>query len=109
MEFLIIGDVHGGYAPFKRAVDFARENDLHLISVGDLIDNGPDGDLVVSNMLSLLDKGYASVVKGNHEHKIIRYLNGANVILGPPNMVTTEQFKPLAVTHPRRRCLARVE
>ena len=53
MEFLIIGDVHGGYAPFKRAVDFARENDLHLISVGDLIDNGPDGDLVVSNMLSL--------------------------------------------------------
>jgi protein phosphatase len=93
MEFLIIGDVHGGYTPFKRAIDFARENDLHLISVGDLIDNGPDGDLVVSNMLSLLDKGYASVVKGNHEHKIIRYLNGANVILGPPNMVTTEQFK----------------
>ena len=82
MEFLIIGDVHGGYAPFKRAIDFARENDLHLISVGDLIDNGPDGALVVSNMLSLLDKGYASVVKGNHEHKIIRYLNGANVILG---------------------------
>jgi len=93
MRFLIIGDVHGGYAPFKRAVDFACENDLHLISVGDLIDNGPDGAKVVSEMLKLLDQGKASVIKGNHEHKIIRYLNGANVILGPPNMVTIDQFK----------------
>jgi len=33
------------------------------------------------------------MIKGNHEHKIIRALNGANVILGPPNMVTLDQMK----------------
>jgi protein phosphatase len=44
-------------------------------------------------MLELLDNGKASMIKGNHEHKIIRALNGANVILGPPNMVTLNQMK----------------
>lgn len=92
MKYLILGDVHADYSPFARAVDFCESNDYHLISVGDLIDNGPDGDKVVSTMLELVQSGKATLVKGNHEHKIIRYLAGNDVILGPPNMVTIDQF-----------------
>ena len=92
-KYLVIGDVHADYGPFKRAIDYATENNLHLISVGDIVDGGPDGAICVEAMLKLLDNGTASMVKGNHEHKIIRALNGANVLLGPPNIVTLDQMK----------------
>ena len=93
MKYLVIGDVHAEYIPFKRAINFARSNDLHLVSVGDIVDGGPDGAICVNEMLKLLDEKKASIVKGNHEHKIIRKLNGANVILGPPNIITIEQME----------------
>lgn len=93
MKYLIIGDVHADFEPFKKSVQYALDNDLHLISVGDLIDGGPDGAKCCDLMLDLLKKGKASIIKGNHEHKIIRYIDGANVILGPPNIVTTKQFE----------------
>lgn len=92
-KYLIIGDVHADFQPFERAINYATEHDLHLICVGDLIDNGNDGARCVEAMLELLDNDKASMIKGNHEHKIIRALNGANVILGPPNMVTLNQMK----------------
>ena len=72
MSYLIIGDVHADYQPFKKAIEYATEHKLHLICVGDLIDNGVDGAICVEAMLELLDKGVASMIKGNHEHKIIR-------------------------------------
>ena len=70
-NYLIIGDVHADFGPFQKAVQYAQENDLHLISVGDLIDGGPDGAKCCEVMLDLLKQGKASMVKGNHEHKII--------------------------------------
>ena len=93
MQYLVIGDVHADFGPFQKAVEYAQKNNMHLVSVGDLIDGGPDGAKVCKLMLELLAAGEASCVKGNHEHKIIRYIDGANVILGPPNIVTTTQFE----------------
>lgn len=93
MKHLIIGDVHADFVPFKRAIDFARTNDLHLISVGDIVDGKTDGAKCVSELNKLLDSGKASIIKGNHENKIIRTLNGANTILGPPNIKTLDEMK----------------
>jgi hypothetical protein len=93
MSYLIIGDVHADYGPFKKAIDYATQHKLHLVCVGDLIDNGIDGAKCVEAMLELLDDSVATMIKGNHEHKIIRALNGADVILGPPNMITLDQMK----------------
>ena len=93
MTHLIIGDVHADFVPLKRAIDFAQKNDLHLISVGDIVDGKEDGAKCVSELLKLLESGKASIVKGNHEHKIIRALNGANVILGPPNIKTLNEME----------------
>ena len=92
-KYLIIGDVHADFQPFEKAINYATEQNLHLICVGDLIDNGNDGAKCVGAMLELLDNGKASMIKGNHEHKIIRALDGANVVLGPPNMITLDQMK----------------
>lgn len=89
---LVIGDIHAEFEPFQRAVEYAISNDLHLISLGDLVDGGTEGDKVCSLMLKLLKDGTASVIKGNHEHKLFRYLNGANVILGPPNQATVDEW-----------------
>ena len=89
---LVIGDIHAEFEPLRRAVEYATSNDLHLISLGDLIDGGTEGDKVCSLMLKLLQNGKASVIKGNHEHKLFRYLNGANVILGPPNQATVDEW-----------------
>ena len=91
-KYLIIGDVHADFTPFSKAVTFADENDLHLVSVGDLIDNGADGQKCVDLMLSLCKDKKATFIKGNHEHKIIRWCSGNDVIIGPPNQVTIDQF-----------------
>ena len=91
-KYLIIGDVHADFGVFSKAVTFANENNLHLVSLGDLIDNGPDGDKCVELMLSLCKDKKATFIKGNHEHKIIRWCNGNDVLIGPPNQVTIDQF-----------------
>lgn len=93
MQYLIIGDVHADYPPLERAINFALSNDLHLVSVGDIVDGKEDGAKCVRELNKLLDSGKASIVKGNHEHKIIRALNGANVTLGPPNIVTMAEMQ----------------
>lgn len=93
MRYLIIGDVHGVYAPFKRAVDFAMDKDIHIISVGDLVDNGPDGYKIVKEMNDLVKQGKASMIWGNHEYKIHRWILGNPVQLGPPNLVTTDEME----------------
>jgi len=93
MQYLILGDVHADGQSFTKAVQYAIDNDLHLVSVGDLIDNSQDGERVCSQMAYLLKKGKASITWGNHEWKIYRYLKGNDVQLGPPNLVTTEQME----------------
>lgn len=92
MKQLIIGDVHADGIPFTKAVNYSIQNDIPIICVGDLIDNGPDGAEVCSQFLYLLKKGHARVVWGNHEWKIYRHLIGNNVELGPPNQATVDQM-----------------
>ena len=92
-KFLIIGDVHAVYDPFRRAVDYARTHDLTLISVGDLIDNNWEGDLVTNLMLEEIESRGAMLTMGNHEWKVYRYLQGHNVHIAWPSQVTLDHFK----------------
>jgi protein phosphatase len=92
-RFLIIGDVHAVFAPFERAVNFARNNDLTLISVGDLIDNNHEGDLVVNLMQQEVDTCGARLTWGNHEWKIWRWTQGHNVHIAWPNQATLDHFE----------------
>lgn len=91
--FLILGDVHGIYSPFARAVDYAKTHNLTLIAVGDLIDNGYEGAPVVNEMLKLIKEQKAYAIWGNHEWKVRRWLDDNSHPIGWPSKITINQFK----------------
>lgn len=93
VKYLIIGDVHADFTPFEKAVKFAMDNDLHLVSVGDLIDNGTDGFKVLTLFKQLVDENKATLIIGNHEWKIHRYLLGRDVKITAPSQITVDQMQ----------------
>ncbi|PWC11990.1 serine/threonine-protein phosphatase [Brenneria roseae subsp. americana] len=75
-KIFVVGDIHGCYQPLLDALaarKFNRQTDL-LISVGDLIDRGPDS----LACLSLLDEPWFTAVCGNHEQMAREALNEDN-------------------------------
>ena len=65
----IMGDLHGCYDLFMEAlreIGFSSARD-RLISVGDIIDRGPDSE----KCLELLDLPWFYMVRGNHEQMMI--------------------------------------
>jgi len=102
--FDIIGDVHGcytelvtllgqlGYAVEAEPVHDARdlgvratrlaneaETSRKVIFLGDLVDRGPASPQVLRLVMSMVRDGLALCVPGNHDVKLLRYLNGKNV------------------------------
>lgn len=81
-----MGDLHGCYDLFTRAlkdIGFAPDKD-RLISVGDIIDRGPDSE----KCLELLDLPWFHMVRGNHEQMMI-------------DAITTKNSKDWHVTYGR--------
>jgi protein phosphatase len=102
--FDIIGDVHGcyselvtllgqlGYAVETEAVHDARDLGVRVVRLaseadatrkvvflGDLVDRGPASPQVLRLVMSMVRDGLALCVPGNHDIKLLRYLNGKNV------------------------------
>lgn len=70
----IVGDLHGCRSQLDtllQAHDFDKQQDL-LISVGDLIDRGPDS----LGCLALLEEPWFRCVRGNHEEMALNALQG---------------------------------
>ncbi|MDR6567735.1 polynucleotide kinase-phosphatase [Chitinophaga ginsengisegetis] len=101
--FDIIGDVHGCYDELCTLLgtlgyEVDKEN-YTLISaplttnadgytrfrkpvfVGDLVDRGPKSPQVLRLVMNMVNNGLALCVPGNHDAKLLRYLNGKNVVL----------------------------
>ncbi|MFQ5348353.1 MAG: metallophosphoesterase, partial [Rhodothalassiaceae bacterium] len=71
-----LGDLHGMYDAFMAALaarDFDPARD-RVISVGDLVDRGPDS----VRCLALLEEPWFHAVRGNHEQMMIDVLLGGN-------------------------------
>ena len=65
----VVGDIHGAYDLLleeMRRNGFNKETD-RLFSVGDIIDRGPQSE----ECLTLLEKPWFSMVRGNHEQMLI--------------------------------------
>ncbi|MFA6117503.1 MAG: metallophosphoesterase family protein [Sphingomonas sp.] len=89
-----IGDVHGRADLLEDLLevivrdDAARETrDSTIIFLGDLVDRGPDSAAVVARVRALCaEAGVARLVKGNHDHVLIKAARGdaqaAKVLLG---------------------------
>jgi len=88
--FLVIGDIHNEYAMFKDAVEFASANDLRFVSVGDLVDYGPDPFDTISLAYSLAKTTDAVFIEGNHDNKISRYILGNDITISHGLQVTVD-------------------
>ena len=93
--FDVIGDVHGcrpeletllgrlGYAVVRDEdggpVDATHAEGRRPIFVGDLVDRGPDSPGVLRFVMGMVEAGHALCVPGNHEHKLVRALQGRQV------------------------------
>lgn len=69
----VIGDIHGNYKPLRELLEKVRfdyTNDL-LISLGDLVDRGPEPVRVVDEMMMVRNLVF---VLGNHDFWCLEYL-----------------------------------
>lgn len=73
----VVGDLHGEFALFQKALDLAKfdlEKD-RIFSVGDLIDRGPKS----LDCVNLLNEPWFNAVRGNHEDMFLDAMNGENL------------------------------
>jgi protein phosphatase len=93
--FDVIGDVHGCRAELERLledlgyhfdrdstgrpVDASHPAGRTAVFVGDLVDRGPDSPGVLRLVMGMVSGGHALAVPGNHENKLVRALDGADV------------------------------
>ncbi len=65
---LLISDVHGNYEALKAVLEHAwRSRFDSVVVLGDLVDYGPDPDLVIDEVRSLKPE---AIVRGNHDHAV---------------------------------------
>ncbi len=90
-RYIIVGDIHGCYDEFQQGLvelGFRPEQDV-LVSVGDVIDRGPDPLGVVRHLMSL----NLHMVLGNHEDKFLRWAKGNPVKLAHGLQATIDSFQ----------------
>lgn len=71
---MVLGDVHGMRESLKTAIDWASARNLFMLFLGDIIDYGPHSIECTEIVYDLLIRGKASMIIGNHEKKIERWL-----------------------------------
>lgn len=93
---LVVGDVHGQAALFQAMVRLAERQQLFLVSLGDLVDRGPDNPGALRLMLRLLGAGRGLFIRGNHDDKLYRTLKGNPTVIDGDLAVTLEQLEAAA-------------
>lgn len=108
--FDIIGDVHGCYVELCELLNklgYSLHNDVtslysrrvnapagrRVIFVGDLVDRGPDSPAVLRLVMSMVNDGIALCVPGNHDSKLVKYLDGKEVKLKHGLEQTVQQLE----------------
>ncbi|MGA5762743.1 polynucleotide kinase-phosphatase [Nonomuraea bangladeshensis] len=83
--FDVIGDVHGCRAELEALLarlgwqGVRHPEGRTAVFVGDLVDRGPDTPGVLRLVMDMVEAGTAICVAGNHEHKLVRALDGRKV------------------------------
>ena len=67
------GDIHGCCAEFDALADDAIARNLHLHSLGDLINRGPDSPGCMRLACDLYDSGWLDLNPGNHDERFARW------------------------------------
>lgn len=87
--FDIIGDLHGCAAELEKLLErlgygpHGHPDGRIVIFLGDLTDRGPRNLDCYEIVATLVERGHALVVAGNHDAKLSRFLEGRRVNVGP--------------------------
>jgi predicted kinase len=98
-RILAVGDVHGNYAAMAQAQQFAQNNDLFVIWLGDVIDYGGHNLKCMRLAYDMVCNNQAHMIWGNHERKIGRWLSsqGSHPIkLSEANLATVREIQSLS-------------
>lgn len=97
--FDIIGDVHGCYDELVQLFgelgykQFIHPAGRKPVFVGDLVDRGPKSPEVLKLVMRLVKEGKALCVPGNHDVKLLKWLNGKNVSVAHGFQQTIDQLQ----------------
>jgi hypothetical protein len=83
------GDIHGCCAEFTALADDAIVRNLHLHSLGDLINRGPDSPGCMRLACDLSDSGWLDLNPGNHDERFLRWFKGETVPIKPNGLGST--------------------
>ena len=91
----VVGDMHGMYQSLLATLDWARERNHFVLSLGDIIDYGPGTLETADEVYRLVMRGGGEMIIGNHERKIARWIDqnerGRSMMkLSDGNKVTTQ-------------------
>ena len=78
---LIVGDVHSNVSLLRKAVNYAKENTLFLVMLGDLVDGMSEPMETIEVAHAVLETRSGALVIGNHDDKFRRYALGNPVVL----------------------------
>ncbi len=120
--FDIIGDVHGCYRELHQllqnlgyelpedpdqisADNVASPDGRQILFVGDLVDRGENSMASLKCVMALVEAGVAISVRGNHDDKFLRWLQGNDVSVNHGLEGTIEDFNR-APAHAREKLIA---
>jgi protein phosphatase len=89
---LVVADVHGHPELFGPLIDLAERERRFLVSLGDLVDRGPDNAATLRQMRQLLESRRGLFIRGNHDDKLYRTLKGNPTVVDSDLAVTIEQL-----------------
>lgn len=104
-----VGDLHGSLQALQSALRWARSRQHFVIFLGDLLSYGPSSLAVADEVHRLVMAGEAAFLMGNHERKVLRWLDrapGREMRLSDGNRVTTQAISALS-TAERQRWIGR--
>jgi len=90
---LVVADLHGRADLFARCAAVAEARRLFLVSLGDLVDRGPDAPGVLRRMRDLVTRGMGLFLRGNHDDKLFRTLLGRRTRIDEELAVTLDQLR----------------
>lgn len=83
MNYAFISDVHSNARSLELALQYCQQNNLTPIFLGDLFDpkDGEFDTVATYNLVRQAEQHLgAHVLQSNHQNKLIRFLNGNNVV-----------------------------
>lgn len=91
----VIGDVHGMYQSLLTTVEWAKDRNHFVLSLGDIIDYGHGSLETADEVYRMVMRGSGKMIIGNHERKIARWIDqndrGRSMMrLSDGNRVTTQ-------------------